>query len=1176
MNDTQKTKTGNMQLYRTMVTAREMDLLEQDFTGRGEAFFHVSGAGHEGAAALAEFLIPDDYLHVHYRDKALMLARGITPEMFFMSLFNKDGSHSRGRQMNAHMSAPELNILSLVGPVGNSALQSAGVAEEIKDRRGAPIVLCGLGDGMTQQGEVLEAIGHAVRATLPVLFFVQDNAFAISTKTSGTTFYDTPDGPAQEFYGIPIERVDGRHPLEAREAFGRVVSRMRENRRPAIIVFQVDRLHNHTNADDQRMYRTPEEIQAVAETGDPIRNLQSQLVDEGHDASDLAAVADEIRQELAATAQRVQRSAEPDPVFTAKAPAPGELQDPGREYTGDPSGDEVYTMLEAIRAVLDERLGRDERITLFGEDIEDPKGDVFGITRGLTKKYNGRVKNSPLAEASIVGVSAGRALAGGKPVAFLQFADFLPIAYNQIWAELGSMWWRTDGGWKVPVIVMITCGGYKPGLGPFHASSLDGLAVHTPGVDVMMPATAGDAAGMLNTAFESDRPTLFFYPKNCLNNRDAVTSRDVAKQLVPIGRARYVRRGRDITLVGYGNTVAHCAKTAAALEDAGFEPEVIDLRWLSPWDEALVIESAEKTGRLLVVHEDNHTAGLGAEIVATVSEQAHRPIATRRVTRADTFVPCNFANQLEVLPGYKRTLETAVELFGGTVTWKKAEEAEAGTYLVEAIGSSPSDESVTVVEWRVSPGDTIESGQLVADLEADKASIELRSPVGGTVSALIEEEGTMVKVGSPIMKVTTADSTAGAGSENDSDERANLKPVTREEPGEPVIEGAARSWYPQIAASRMERFTSEDVSGVKEAGAVAPATKSNRLAIVTIAGVRAFAGSRTVTNEEISQSCPDWTPDDIVKRTGIQTRQWLADDETAVDLAERAARAVLEDSGAKIDDISLIICATETPEQNTPAVATLVQHRLAGGRADVLPQAYDLNAACSGYLYALQAAHDYLQARPDDKVLVITAESLSRRTDKSDPATAPIFGDAASATLLAATTGNRGDTGNHDDAGNKMDLASPAKQTGHPAHAVLRRPSCAAKGEDGTALRVPADPHDPIYMDGPTVFQEAVRGMMMSLRDACEDAGITPEELDLVVPHQANQRIINAVRQRMRVSSDRMYSNIEGYGNTSSTTIPLCLEEIFTNGTDARKIGLVAFGGGYTFAGAVLEIPGPA
>lgn len=268
-------------LYRTMVTAREMDLIEQSYTARGEAFFHVSGAGHEGSIALMPHLTQDDWLHCHYRDKALMLARGITPEQFFLSLFNKDGSHSRGRQMNAHMSAPDLKVLSIVGPVGNSALQAAGVAEVIRDQPGKPLVLCALGEGTTQEGEVIEAIGHAVRAQLPVLFVIQDNAFAISTKTTGQTFYSYPQGEAESFYGVPITRIDGRDVEAARDAFGPVVEAIRTDRGPRIVVFQVERLHNHTNADDQRMYRSPEEIESASRTGDPVARLRMRLIDLG-------------------------------------------------------------------------------------------------------------------------------------------------------------------------------------------------------------------------------------------------------------------------------------------------------------------------------------------------------------------------------------------------------------------------------------------------------------------------------------------------------------------------------------------------------------------------------------------------------------------------------------------------------------------------------------------------------------------------------------------------------------------------------------------------------------------------------------------------------------------------------------------------------------------------------
>ena len=230
-----------------------------------------------------------------------MLARGISPYMFFLSLFNKDDSHSRGRQMNAHMSAPEYNILSIVGPVGNSALQAVGVAEQVKAGAGAPFVLCALGEGTTQESEVIEAIGHAVREELPVLFLIQDNHYAISTKTPGQTFYSRPDGEADEFYGVPIRRIDGRDTVAATEAFGEVIGGIRKDRAPRIAIFEVERLHNHTNADDQRVYRSPDEIAAAAETGDPVALLRAQLIERGISEEELAAEEDEIHARLVET-----------------------------------------------------------------------------------------------------------------------------------------------------------------------------------------------------------------------------------------------------------------------------------------------------------------------------------------------------------------------------------------------------------------------------------------------------------------------------------------------------------------------------------------------------------------------------------------------------------------------------------------------------------------------------------------------------------------------------------------------------------------------------------------------------------------------------------------------------------------------------------------------------------
>lgn len=1121
-----------LRMYRYMVTAREMDQIEEEYTGRGEAFFHVSGGGHEASVMLEPHLTPKDWLHCHYRDKALMIARGISTEMFFMSLFNKDGSHSRGRQMNAHMSSPEHQILSLVGPVGNSALQAVGVASAVKNGEGAPIVLCALGDGMTQEGEVLEAVAHAVRDSLPVLFLIEDNSFAISTKTHGRTFYSTPDGSADSFYGVPIARIDGRDPIGAYEKFREIVGQMRENRTPVFVVFEVERLSNHTNADDQRMYRSAEEIERARATGDPIPVLGKALVEQGIAESKLRHMRSEIIEGLRATARKVQRSPEPVATSVAVRPLPDRLTSRASEYTGsDPQENNELTMLEAIREVLRARLEADERVQLFGEDLEDPKGDVFGITRGLTDQFPGRVINSPLAESTIIGVSGGQALAGKRPVAFLQFADFLPIAYNQIFSELGSMYWRTDGRWQAPVIVMVSCGAYKPGLGPFHANSMEGIAAHTPGVDVFMPSTAGDAAGLLNAAFESERPTIFFYPKISLNDRTATTTTDVSRQLVPIGTARAVRDGDHLTMVAWGNTVRLCKQAADALETVGVECEIIDLRSIVPWDREMVIASVRKTGRVIVVHEDNHTAGMGAEIVATIAESAHVPVAARRVTRGDTFVPCNFANQLEVLPSYKRILETAVDMLGGRVSWKIPEDSATGLRTVEAIGASPSDESVTVIAWHIEAGAPIQDGDLVAELEADKAAFDFKSPAIGTVTELLCEEGDTVKVGEPLFTVQM------------SDHEIQVKPVTREEPGEPVISDIEIGGEPSAAAQG-------DLAGAKPGATsrIAAATAGSSTGLVAgIAGIERRTGSRTVLNDEISKMCPTWSPDDIVKRTGIESRQWVVEGETAVTLAVDACKDLLTSANLTIDDIDLILCSTGTPLYTTPATAALIHAELAGDR-NTETAAYDISAACSGYLYGLQIAYDHLQSRPAERILLVTTEVLSPKLDTSDPSTAPIFGDAATASLIVGAD--------------------------NAAAAGLRvlRPTLGAQGENGKTLMVPADGSEHISMDGPKVFQIAVKSMIDILQAACDQSHLSFDQIDLIVPHQANQRIINAVRQRLKLSKDKVFSNISHLGNTSSCTIPLCLTELLGSRTKGEFLGLTAFGGGFTFAGGVVEV----
>ena len=1101
-------RNGLLTLYRSMLIARGVDRIEHELTSRGEAFFHLSGAGHEGTAVLANHLTQSDWLHCHYRDRALLVARGLSPRTFFDTLLCNEFSPGSGRRMSAFFNDPELHILSMVTPTGNNALQAVGAAAAIKQPEDTPIVYCGVGDGTTQQGEWLEAVGEAVRSKLPVLFMVQDNKWAISTTTQGKTFYSLPDGTeATEFFGLPIHYIDGTDVVTADQQIGTIIAEMRKTSQPALVVFQVERLTSHTNADDQTVYRDADDIEEAKLSGDPILSTRQQLLSMGLTSAELDLIQTQVNDQLAAAEQEALDAGTPLASMDAGRQHPVELTHPSKEKAGVDDLPQL-NMKDAIREVLKNHLLDNATVTLYGEDIEDPKGDVFGVTKGLSTRFPGRVMNSPLSESTIVGAAIGRAMVGERPVAFIQFADFMPTAYNQIVNELATIHWRTDGQTSVPVIVMIACGGYRPGLGPYHAQTHESVMAHCPGVDVVMPSTAHDAAGLLNAAFESKRPTVFFYPKTLLNDSEQTTSDNVDDQFVPLGVARKTRSGRDITFVAWGNTVAVCEKTADALEQAGIESEVIDLRSLTPWDQQLVLSSAEKTARLVVVHEDNHTCGLGSEIVATVAENANVPIAVRRVTRPDTFIPCNFENQVDVLPGFKRTLTVAAELLDLDLAWEEAPEKEVGVEFIQAIGSGPADEAVEIVEILIESGESLECGDPVASVEATKSVFDITSPVDGVVTEILCQAGDNVRVGAPMVKLAT-------------DASLRPKPITEEQHGTPILTRRKSENTIVLAHSLPERRAFE----------------------VGLSHVQYNEGSKLITNEFLLGENAEMTSEDIIRRTGIRQRYWVDQNEDAISMAVGSCQKVLEQEGLLIDDIDLLICSTTSPMSMTPSMACRILNGLSTGK-DTMIQAYDISAACSGYLYALQSGYDFLQSTPNGRVLITTAEVLSPLLDLEDFDTSILFGDAATATVLY---------------GESHVEKSAAK---------LHRPELSAKGEDGTTLSVPLRNSGFIQMKGRRVFQEAVRCMMNSLNRVCTRDELQVEELDLVVPHQANQRIIDAIQHRI---SPTVFSNIAQHGNTSSSTIPLCLSEVLPAAQQDQTIGLCAFGGGFTFGAGIIK-----
>lgn len=1118
------------ELFRLTLTARWVDRVEMELVNRGEGFFHVGGAGHEATATLAAHLLPADWLHLHYRDKALMLARGVPAAQFFHSLLCTAASHSAGRQMSAHLSAPELHLLSLVGPVGNNALQAVGVAHEIGARTDTstsaprPLVVCAVGDGTTQQGEVLEAIAEAVRARLPVLFLVADNGLAISTRTRGQTFFDLPSGPAAEFYGCPIHRLEGRDPLACDAAFAGIVGGIRAGGGPALVVMRVERLTHHTNADDERLYRSDPERAAARAVGDPLEVLREALVSRGVRPAELAELEVEIEATLRAAAAEALVAANPRANLDARPPWKERFARPGTASTPPPMG-QTHTLLESMKAVLRNQLGADGRVSLLGEDIEDPKGDVFGLTRGLSLAFPGQVRNAALSESTIVGVGIGRALAGGRPVAFIQFADFLPLAYNQIASELGSLWWRSAGAWSAPVILLAPCGGYRPGLGPFHAQTFESVYAHVPGLDVCMPSTAEDAAGLLNAAFVGGRPTLFLYPKLLLNDAAVAMKQAPSEAFLEPGRARRVTTGADLTVVSWGATVPLCLRVVRFLETAGLSVELLDLRTLSPWDADAVVASAKRTGKLLVVHEDNLTCGFGAEVLATVAERSAVAVRARRVTRPDTYVPCNYVNQLEVLPSFPRILTVAAELCGLELDWIHGNEAAEAVYVLEAVGSSPADQNVKVLAWRVPEGANIVAGDLLADCEADKATFELRAPETGRIFDLMTP-GESVPIGTPIARIQRL---------------AAHVALPKRVPVEPRPEVRGRRAGAVVVA--------EPVMSVPKPSAT-----------VIISGIASASGGRRVSSAEIAARFPGRTEADVIQRTGIQSRPQLAADESVLSLATRAARDVLRAGGLTLADVSSLIVSTSSPLSISPSLACRLQHALAvDGPVKDLP-AYDILAACSGYLYALQQAFDACQSRPDSTILVVTAEAMSRFVDPGDFDTAIVFADAATATLVHG---------------------SSAKLPGR-ARMQLHRPVLSARGEDGSVLnhgRLECPGSDggrgacsPVYMDGIKVFPLAVRQMLAVLEQACAESRLSVRDLDVIIPHQANGRIIEAARHRLKDRPERVLNRVTHAGNSSSSTIPLVLAELLRDGHPGGKAGLCAFGAGFTFGAAVAEL----
>ncbi len=632
-----------LDLLRLMALSREGDRREGILLRQSKGWFQVSGMGHEALGVLASSLTENDWLFPYYRDRALMLARGLSNYELALAYFAKRESSSGGRQMPGHYSSKQHNVFSVCTPTGGSLLPACGTAWAMKLSGDQSVALASVGDAASRQGEFFEAVAFAIQEKLPVVFVVEDNKYGISTPTAKFLPFHL-----DLFSDTHVVKVDARHVDAVAEAGEAAIVKARRGDGPTILWCDLDRLSSHTSSDDHRVYRPLEEIEEMA-LRDPIRLLAEELIASGElDQAGWAKIQEEVAQQVDEDYLRAERAADPSAAevleenFGEEVPAEVPPLQPGR-----------MTMVQAINGTFRKALENDPKIIFFGEDIEDPKGGVFGLTKGLSESFPNQVFNSPLAEATIMGVAVGMSAYGMRPVFELQFIDFIGPGWNQIQNNIATLRWRTYGEFKCPITIYAPYGAYLPGGSLWHSDANESLLAHLTGVKVAIPSTPEDAAGLLWSAIHGDDPAFVLIPKHIFRKQIQVES--VAP--LPFGKARIVQEGSDITVATYGNTIEIAEEAARR---SGFSVEIVDLRSLVPCDYETLTKSVEKTGRLVVLHEDNRTAGFGQAIVAemvSVPERFNLFLAPPLlVAREDVPIGYNPIYEYAALPDVDRML----------------------------------------------------------------------------------------------------------------------------------------------------------------------------------------------------------------------------------------------------------------------------------------------------------------------------------------------------------------------------------------------------------------------------------------------------------------------------------------------------------------------------------------
>jgi len=668
-------------VYRCMLLSRRLDDKEIQLKNQSQIFFQISGAGHEAIGIAAGLVLKAgyDWFCPYYRDRALCLQLGLTPlDMLLAAVGAKDDPNSAGRQMPSHWGHPNLNIISGSSPTGTQVLHGVGAAEagviysrvpQIPDREARfhpdEIAYISLGDGATSEGEFWEALNTACTKSLPVLFVVEDNGYAISVPVE----VQTPGGDisrlVRSFPGLKVESIDGTDFFESLRAMREAAEYVRARKGPAFVHALVIRPYSHSLSDDEKLYKAPAEREAEARR-DPLKRF-ADFLREHELATDetMAAIQSGVEREVNEAAEKALAAPKPKKdtvrmwLYSPDVDPCSDAFDTPAKPEGKPD-----TMVAAINRTLKDEMARNPRIVVFGEDVADAsrkdalpivpgKGGVFKLTHGLQRMFgDDRVFNSPLAEANIVGRAIGMAARKLKPVVEIQFFDYIWPAMMQIRDELTMMRYRSGNTWSCPVVIRVPIGGYLRGGGPYHSQSGESIFAHCPGIRIAYPSNAQDAAGLLRTAIRCDDPVLFLEHKHLYRQTYNKAEYPGADFMIPFGRASLRREGDHVVVVTWGALVQRTMLAAHQAEKDHISVAVLDLRTIAPYDWPTIAAHVKRTNRVVIAHEDQLTCGFGAEIAARIAGELfeHLDAPVRRVGALDVPVAYNPDLEEAILP----------------------------------------------------------------------------------------------------------------------------------------------------------------------------------------------------------------------------------------------------------------------------------------------------------------------------------------------------------------------------------------------------------------------------------------------------------------------------------------------------------------------------------------------